>query len=107
MHLRFARFWSEFFRRLTYTNVFRDGYDKRPDVLVFPEQERDGAKSTGVTIVETDDVMFVDVVASDSILKSVVALMRPPAGQISSGPEKLQQLASSSEANLLPGGCAQ
>jgi hypothetical protein len=74
LHLRFAGYWSEFFEDYVYER-FRDGYAKRPDVLVFPEQDLDGDKSTDVIIVENGDVMFVEVVAKRlNLEKSIVGL---------------------------------
>lgn len=74
LHLRFAGLWSEFFEDYVYER-FRDGYASRRDVLVFPEQEQNGDKSTDVIVVEDGDVMFVEVVAKRLNLdKSIVGL---------------------------------
>jgi hypothetical protein len=74
LHLRFSQFWSEFFEDYVYER-FRDGFVKRPDVFVFPEQIEDGDASTDVIIVENGDVMFIEVVAKRlNLLRSVVGL---------------------------------
>ncbi|MGA3037429.1 MAG: hypothetical protein ABSE64_08060 [Vulcanimicrobiaceae bacterium] len=74
-HLRFSRFWSEFFERYV-AQLLSNGYANRTDATVFTDHEYElGRRSTDVIITEGNDVLFIEVVAKrPNLLASVLRL---------------------------------
>ncbi|GEM_PF-1734687 len=95
LHLRFARFWSEFFEDYV-AETFTRGFMGRRDVQVFREHEyRTGVRSTDLIVSAGKDVLFIEVVSKRPNLESSVANLEEAsiARDIESGiVRKLRQL---------------